>query len=467
MFKFELKILILLFGIFLCMGLLQTRTFADDSVTIVLRAPTSEKPQLIKISKDSKGNLKYEPLQGLTVDLTEKTTVLFRVDEVNTVLYNVSIAAAENASNVGNVAPLLQQVTDILDSLRKIVKGLQQLSSVRVGFQGNETCDILSAQKALEVLEYDLQAAMQLNRELDELLYKSEISKSRDFKSIKSGAAKAAKRTFRLTNGTSEEFYAKAEETMEAAYKACNTVETVSASLPKDLCNPASEKGKKVLNVFNQTAKKLRMIEAANWRENDTQERVLQGEIKYTCVISPAMELPEQYPKFRCREYVVTINGIPKLSGPTVTFGSFLTHLHDDTYVNVDDKIEFGVQDRFSEGLGVLTHIPFFSHNFTRFRCAAALSGGLGLDNLSNDAKKFSLAQLPTMLGVSFLFAAPKSENLFALTAGGTIKPVKRLNGYSINRKFPAGGEVTRRVRTFGLFFAVTISYDIRKVLKR
>ncbi len=164
---------------------------------------------------------------------------------------------------------------------------------------------------------------------------------------------------------------------------------------------------------------------------------------------------------------------VPKLSGSQVTFGSFMTDLHDDIYVNIDGKISKGVQDRFTENFGILTHIPLYSHNFEllkvlKFRAAVAISGGIGLNRFSNNDGKFSLVELPTVLGVSFLFAPQKSDDLLALTAGGMMKPVQRLNGYSLGNKFPENDKtVTRPVRTFGWFLAITISYDIRKIFKK
>ena len=104
----RLKIGILLLGIVYCMELFQaeasTEVKAEDKAritseipvsesgfTIVLRKPMSENPQVAKVYRDRKGNIKVEPIQGFTVSLPKNTSVFFMVDEVNTVLYDVKI----------------------------------------------------------------------------------------------------------------------------------------------------------------------------------------------------------------------------------------------------------------------------------------------------------------------------------------------------------------------------------------
>ena len=299
--------------------------------------------------------------------------------------------------------------------------------------------------------------------------------------------------TFKLNDGTRQELSASAKEAIADFHEACGTIEnhlfdlllshsalkglpvTQSLCELKALCNPGNGNLKKVTEAFAHTAKKLGMIETAKWHKDDAHGRFLPEKITYTCVICPAMELPaEKYSKLDHIEFVVTVNGIPELSGSNVTFGSFMTDLRDDTYLNINGKISKGVQDRFTENFGILTHTPLYRHNFDylkflKFRGGQqAISGGIGLDKFFNNDGGFSLTQLPTMLGVSLLFAPQKSESLLALTAGGMIRPVQRLNGYSLGNKFPEKDKtVTRPVRTFGWFFAVTISYDIREALRK
>ena len=528
MFKMRLTTIIFLLGIVFCMGLSQTaeseetetaeseetkddkdKTKADKRIpvphggfTIVLRAPTSEKPRIVKISRDGEGNKKSETIEGFSVYLPEKTPIFFRVDQVNTVLYNVSISVKQEQSQGENL-PL--QLFDILDILEKIVEKLQSLVAAvnqgTVKLIGDDTPQALkklvekleTLQLNSETLQCNLKAAKALNSKLDELLYASEKPEFSGFENIKENAEKAAKEafgkdnTFKLDDGTHREFLAGVEETIADFHEACSAVKEhlsdpgLSCLLGKEnvlelkkLCDSGSDKAKEITAVFAYTAKKLGMIEAAKWHKDDAQVRVLSEKITYTCVICPAMELPaEKYSKLDHIEFVVTVNGIPELSGSQVTFGSFMTGLHDDTYLKINNKISKGLQDRFTENFGILTHIPLYSRNFDclkflKFRAAAAISGGIGLNKFSDNDGKFSLAELPTMLGVSLLFARQKSGSLLALTAGGMIKPVQRLNGYSLGNTFPQGVEtVTRPVRTFGWFFAITISYDIREVLKR
>ena len=59
----------------------------DKGSAIVLRAPMSENPQVVKISK----NQKEDTVSGFTVSLPKNTPTFFRVDQVNTVLYTVEI----------------------------------------------------------------------------------------------------------------------------------------------------------------------------------------------------------------------------------------------------------------------------------------------------------------------------------------------------------------------------------------
>ena len=523
MSKLGLKIILLL-GIVFCMESLQTETSAemkadkkaktaskipvpDGGFTIVLREPMGENPRIVKVSRDSKGNTTEEPVQGFTVSLPKNTLVFFRVDQVNTILYDIKITVGQEKSGTQSSAASKSgtstsqssasksgtstsqssaaskdstSFTGILDFLLSMLKVIS-----KVGLVGDESDEIKKAKDTLKILQCKLQAAEVLNSELDELLYKSEMPQFCGFKSIQTQAAKTS-------NDTADKLYYEGKAALAAVHQVYNAVKDDSDSpvlkrfpVLTELGDPSKGTAKEVLDVFVQPAKKLRMIETAKWRKDDTQERVLKENISYTCVISPAakpsaVKLPEKYPELRAIEFVVTVNRTPDLSGRKVTFGSFLTHLHDDTYVNVDKKIEIGVQDRFAEGFAVLTHIPLRSYNvdafeflkfrwapeFLKFRWAPALSGGLGLGSISDSDGKFSLGQLPTLLGGSLLFAAPKSESLLAFTVGGTLRPVKRLNGYSVGNTFPAKGDVTRPVRTFGWFFAITLSYDIWGALR-
>ena len=484
-------LLIFLLGISLmgCGGKAETASkipVPAGGFTIVLRAPTSENPQVIKVDE----NGKEEPIRGRRESLPEKTPVFFRVDQVNTVLYNVKITterspaqkpaqtSAKTPAKTQTQTPKNQnkesQLTLGIPDVRDILKVIYEPTV-------NECLadTIKAADQKLAALKSKLQSAKALNRELDELLYASETPKFRGFEKRKTRAADAAREKFGLTHGTARELSDKAEAVIDAVYEAWRNIEEdPSVSLPKrlcvlkELCDPSNKKAKKVVDVFAQTAKKLRMIETAKWYEDDTQEHVLSESITYTCVISSAMALPRTYPALPRLEYVVTVDKATELSGRKVTFGSFFSRFHDDTYVNVDKKIAVGVQDRFAEGFAVLTHIPVCSRDvdslrFLKFRWAVALSGGLGLGSISDSDGSFSIGQLSTMLGVSCLFTPLKSESLLAFTVGPTIKPVQRLNGYIVGGTFPEKGGVTRPVRTPDWFFAATISYDVSEALKK
>lgn len=381
------------------------------------------------------------------MSLPKNTPVFFRIDQVNTILYDIKITVGEeNSVTQSQAAPKSStSFTGTLDFLLAILKVISEVKLV-----GDESNEIQKAKNALTTLRCKLQAAKALNNKLDGLLYESEMPKFSGFKSIQTRVPEAA-------NDTAEKLYCEGEAALAAVYQVYSDIKKDGCSpvLKKfpvlaKLGDPSKEKAKDVLNVFAQTAKKLRMIETAKWRKDDTQERVLKENISYTCVIRPAVKppavkLPEKYPQLRDIEFVVTVNRMPDLSGRKLTFGSFLTRLPDD-------KIEMGIQSRFAESLAVLTHIPLYSHNFDyrkflKFRGAVAMSGGLAVGSISDSDKKFSLGQLPTLLGGSFLFAAPKSESLLAFTVGGALRPVK--------------GDVTMPGRTFGWFFAITLSYDI------
>ena len=494
MSKLKLKNVPLLLGIVFCMGLLQTEASTQTKstskipvpaggFTIVLRAPTSGNPQVIKIDKDGK----EKSMQGLRVPLPEKTPIFFRVDQVNTVLYNVEITtepskgqSTEGGEGETNGEPLPSlSISDV----RNILKDIYE-PTVKDGLADT----IKAADQKLAELKSKLHAAKALNSKLDELLYASETPNFCEFEGIKTQAAKFAVEEFELTDGTSKELWDKAEAVIDEVYEAWRDIEKdPSVGLPKrlsvlkELCDPDNKNTKKaetVVAVFAQTAKKLRMIETAKWYKDDTQERALTKSIEYTCVISPAVKSPETYPELRPLKWVVTVDTALELSGRKVTFGSFFTYFHDDTYVKVDDRIAIGVQDRFSEGFAVLTHIPFYTQNldwlgFLKFRWAVALSSGLGIGSISNSDGSFGIGRVSTMLGVSCLFAPLKSESLLVFTVGRTIKPVQRLNGYTVGKTFPEKDGVTRPVRTAGWFFGMTISYDvpdaldkIRKIIK-
>ena len=511
MSKIELAVVILL-GILLCTGFLKTAASAevkpdtieiaenhvpDEGVMIVLRAPTRENYCLVKVYRERDGTLKEEVINGRTLSLLRNTPVFFRVDQVNTILYDIQITVEQENSppppqdsaksknndsssqsqpkSKNNDSPSQSQpksknndspsqsptppesgtsVIRILDALLAIFNVVMLVE--------DKSDEIQKAKNALTTLGCKLQAAKALNSELDEILYASEMPQFCGFKSIQTRAATAA-------NETAAKLYREGKAALAAVHQVYSDAKNDGSSpvlkrfpILTELGDPSKGKAKEVLDVFVQPAKKLRMIKTAKWRKDDTQEHVLKDNITYTCVIKPAVKPPvvklsEKYPELRRIEFVVTVNRMPDLSGRKLTFGSFLTGLHNDNG-NSGER-------RFTESLAVLTHIPLYSYNaatlkslkfrrhsldslkFLKFRGAVAISGGLGGGSITGSDGKFTLGQLPTLLGGSLLFAAPKSESLLALTVGGTLRPVK--------------GDVTQPERALGWFFAITVSYDV------
>ena len=267
--------IVILLGVVFCMALFQIEASAifvpDGGVTIVLRAPTSENPQIIKISQDRNGNYKQEVIQSLGVYLPKKTPVFFRVDQVNTALYDVNITVKElgkKETEEQNVLPL-PQFAEILSFLEEAIGKLQ---SGTASISSSESNLLETPNSDLQAVEKKLQAVKDLNSKLNELLYMSEKPGFSDFKSIKSDAINAVKESG-LGNGTSEEFCAKAEEIIKEIHEVLDTVKASIknsgnpddkfASLLKDL-GDASKIKKAVSDIFAHTAKKLRRIETAS-----------------------------------------------------------------------------------------------------------------------------------------------------------------------------------------------------------
>lgn len=194
----------------------------------------------------------------------------------------------------------------------------------------------------------------------------------------------------------------------------------------------------------------------------DTEVRFLEGEIKYTCVITP---LKEQDGLDKEPFEVILKQTKSELYGAKATLGPFLTDLKDESYVNIKNKIALGSRDQLDRSLGVLVHAPIYSRAFEKIRFAFALSGGLSLGELTTSDGALSIGPVPATLGVSLLFAGPNTDSLLSISGGTILKPVKRLNGYSVGDDYPSDPEalknLTKRVDRFSWFVAVTFSYDI------
>lgn len=462
MSKIGLEIVILC-GIIFCIGLFQTAKAAevkppdidvpDEGFTIVLSAPTSENYQLVKFSNGRKGNRHKEVLQGLTVSLPKNTKVDFRVDQVNTVLYDVKItiegvspqAESESKEPIklerGAAVGLIQEAKTIIESRS----------------QPGET----GAENALDYLKSKVEAVEKLQVELKELLYETEKplfynNPADNFARIITEAKKYAKKIPDMQSGTSQEIRNDALEAIQKAYEACAKVDKTSlVHLPKDL----SKTSNAIAAVFVKTADKLGEIETADWVKEDTQNRLLTNQIKYTCVFTPK----EEYPNLKSTPpRVVTVVPTTDLSGIKATVGTFISDLSDDNYVNINGKIGRGRQDQFSTSFGLLIHVPFWSHNFRNFRGALALSGGGALGNISTIDGNLALGPVPVTLGGSLLLAGPTSDSLLSITGGAILKPVSRLNDYCVGDPYPPAPQtLTTRVNKFSWFCAVTFSYSL------
>ena len=131
--------------------------------------------------------------------------------------------------------------------------------------------------------------------------------------------------------------------------------------------------------------------------------------------------------------------------------GFFIRTLHDEFYgvheVENEEKIKLhSVKDDFTVSSGALLHVflPKSKINFL------ALTAGFGL-NGPDLSKNLQMA-----LGGSFLFHTTQEE-MFALTFGGILGKVRRLDGYSVGDKFTAEGEPpTKLVYKHGWFGGLT-----------
>lgn len=157
-----------------------------------------------------------------------------------------------------------------------------------------------------------------------------------------------------------------------------------------------------------------------------------------------------------------TAGKISDLSGIKATIGPFISNVVDHNYVEIKEKIGRGQHDQLSRSLGALIHLPFWCHNFGKFRGALALSGGLAVGSISTTDGKLTLGPVPVTLGGSLLFAGPTSDSLLSITGGAILKPVNRLNDYCVGDPYPSNPQtLTTPVNKFGWFCAVTFSYSL------
>ena len=467
MSNFGLKIAVLLVVI-LCVNLLHTSVVAetksdkteapakisvpDKGFTIVLRAPMSGNPQIVKVSKNRKGEINEKPGQKFSVYLPKNTPVFFRVDQVNTVLHTVEIT-------VNGKEPKAKDPSEF--SLDKAINCIRVI---------HEFCpeDADRVKDALGVLKDRIKIVGQLNQKFDELLYESEMwqfytpDPMKNFEKIKSKSKKLTQDLLGLRRGTPQAICDDAEEVIARVRKACEQLDgakkaVILAFLPKDLSDPSDD----IAAIFLKTAEKLGKIETATWYQDDVQERVLEQKIEYTCFIIPAITPEVKGSSLTRKKFVVTVHTPLGLSGIKFTAGSFVSELTDDYYVkDQNGKVALGSQNRFSMPVGGLAHAVLCSKSFGRFSGALAVSTGFALGTATKHGQLVLNGQ--AALGGSFLFAGPSGEgDMFAVTVGGILKPVQRLNGYWVGDPFPSGtDQPTRAVYRVGVFVGLTANFN-------
>ncbi len=487
MYKNYLRIITLVV-IFFLFGLFPSVSFAEDEtkqtsaeippvsnegVTIVLRAPMSKNCQVLKfaVGEDGKVN-EGEDIKGLRVYLPTNTSVFFRVDQVNTVLYNVEISVEKQVSTVDETSGQSDSVGIISLINRLIKEALAMILNPGVADSEKKVA-------ALGRIEVMKQKMKELNEEFETILYQSEMPQFSNYEIIKTQAKKATKNKFSkkddpfcLEKGTSKELSKKIIEAVTEVHKEL----TGSKKTRSERSAESDENSKKeeFTEVYEKTLKRLRMIETATWRKDDKQVCILENEITYKCVISPALKLSGSYPELKTENMEIRISGERKLSGPYFTTGPFWTGLSDEHYIKkaeiINDKnthiIAKGIQDRYSVFGGVLAHFPFTSKNTNNIRTAAAFSVGLGLSNVLQSDGSSKLREIPVTLGVSGLFAGKKDDSLFAITMGVISKPLERLDGYVSRDEYPSVDKITRPVRRNGFFISITVSSDIMNNIK-
>ena len=427
---------------------------SNKGVTIVLRAPTSQNLQLLKYTADKDGKVKQPVvLDQRKLLLPRNTPVFFRVDQVNTLLYNVEISVEEKELKEEK-AFSIPNLVGIVGNFNKIIKEIQTAISIK-------SRDDTGLKTALRKINNQLQAMKELNEKIESILMQSENPQFSDYHIIKSQVSEATKSKFGLTNGTSEEL---------SAYIAAviAEVQKIYADNKDRLPDDFKKKTEEITKALNETLKLLRTIETATWRKDDKQERILKDEIVYTCALTPAIKLSGGFPELKSDKIVFRVSRQEeKIIGPKVTIGSFYTPLHDETYFKHGDGIVEGVQDPYSLSSGLLVHLPIFSDRISKVRGGLAFSGGLGLSGITQSDGSSKLGEIPVTLGFSLLLAGTRSDSMLSLTYGIISKPVELLNGNLDMGIYPMEGKLTRPVHQKSHFFALTVSYDILELLRR
>ena len=473
MSTFGLKIGILLLGVLFCLVLLQTEAITEASesgegLVIALRAPTSERPQLVKCpGSENEKSLK----EGvLSLSLPEDTPISFRVDQVNTVLYTVEIKVTEDkpkaetakSPDFPKALDWIEKIIGLFSSGSVKVKSDQTLMKDKTGADVSAALTDLekSAKTALEDLERKIKAIGELNRKLDKLLYKSETPQfynggtkevNGHFAEIQEEAEQLTQDSPEISAGTPQAICDAAAEAIESVHNAFKQagLESLLFCLPKDL----SETSNEIVIAVLATAGKLRSIQTAKWTHTDTETRFLKDQIKYTCVFTPKEEKGDLKQLTR----VVTVKRSPDGLIIRATQGAFISKV-GETYFLSPPSMD-GAKPReimaeppkwhFARSGGVLGHV--FYSEFDVFGIAPALTVGLGVDRE---------ADFQAALGGSILFNADGNRTL-ALTAGGIVRNGEALrDGYSVEDKFTGDAPPTKKVPQVGWFAAITFNFD-------
>ena len=464
----------------------------DKGFTLVLRAPTSGRPRLVKISRID-GERKEEVLSGFTLSLPKRTPVFFKVDQVNTVLYGLEISVEEEKSTEQTVPELLLKFLGAHDAvawIKEAKASLEEKPPQTASFAVAKE----AAKKTLEDVESKAQAVGKFNKELESILYRSETSRFYDndaasgFEQIKTDAETAAKAVLGISTGTAQSICQDAAMALEAVHTAYDEIgEKPPVYVPKDL----SDASNKIAALFLNAAENLRAIERATWDKEDTQNRILATKVTYTCAITPKVEGTKQLPASKLK---VTVKGVADGWIIKFTQGPFLSGLRDKPYrledvamngatsseanggmsapafmdvtaemdaneapatanatmgnANTEMKrkiVASNVEDQVTTSLGALVHV---SHS--KWCKGLGFSGGLGTDGANN---------MQVALGFSFLFNT-QDEQSFALTFGGIAGKVKDLDGYEEGGFFKGAGTLpTKLVTRVSWFGAITFNF--------
>ena len=482
--KTEMKVVICVLGMLFSLGVFQMEAIGkkpmyqilrsvpmyqkklekpDVAVTIVLRAPTSNHPYLVT-SSETQGK---EIFKGLAVSLPRYTPIFLSVDLVNTALYTVTI----NEETPDTASESERYTEYSLDGALDLIKKAREKFETQEPKKARKNRKTRRSEKAKENLTKSLldslarkvEAAHVLNKKLDTLLEateKPQFYNNRDateiraaFFKIADAAEEAAKNLLKLQAGTAQELCEVTEAAMQKVYRSYKgNGENVLKDIPKDLSDPKNQ----IAAVFLAAAGRLRAIETATWNKNSHRRHILNNQVKYKCVFTPRVAGR----KLREKRLEVTVTPTIGLSGVQFTVGSFMTPLHDDRYISdKNERVALGAQDRINMPLGALAHIPICGTDFSRFSSALALSTGFAIGTASTHGQLVVDGQ--AVLGGSLLFSGPMGGgDMFAVTFGGIVKPVRRLNGYWVGDPFPQdSAELTRPVYRISWFLGLTANF--------